>query len=153
MDSFTSNTLNAFGFVMMQVWFAMKQVAYGASWLYKQDYAGIYDNILSTREQIGIACLCLLLAQLAFMYYVYMPATVIASKEPRPNKRSLPETEEEQSRNIKRRVSIQADKYSHAAAFQTIQSQVGEDLRSWPVILLNEVILLREDIARLQKTE
>ena len=58
---------------------------------------------------------------------------------------------EEQSRHIKRRLSIQAEKYRHASAFMTIQQQVGEDPRSWPVILLNEVILLREDLARVQK--
>jgi hypothetical protein len=148
MDSFTSNTLNGLGFA---AGFAIRQIIYGASWLYKRDYAGMYSRLLSTKEQIGLACLFLLLAHLSFMYYMYTPKTV-ESKERRPNKRSLPDMEE-QGRNIKRRVSIQADKYRHAAAFQTIQSQVGEDLRSWPVILLNEVILLREDIARLQKTE
>jgi hypothetical protein len=148
MDSFTSNTLNGLGFA---VGFAIRQIIYGASWLYKRDYAGMYNSLLSTKEQIGLACLFLLLAQLSFMYYMYS-SKMVESKERRPNKRSLPDMEE-QGRNIKRRVSIQADKYRHAAAFQTIQSQVGEDLRSWPVILLNEVILLREDIARLQKTE
>jgi hypothetical protein len=70
----------------------------------------------------------------------------------RVNKRKfVPEEFEEQDRRIKRRLSIQAEKYRHASAFQTIQQQVGEDPRSWPVVLLNEVILLREDLARLQK--
>jgi len=63
----------------------------------------------------------------------------------------VPEEFEEQDRRIKRRLSIQAEKYRHASAFQTIQQQVGEDPRSWPVVLLNEVILLREDLSRIQK--
>ena len=85
------------------------------------------------------------------MIYIYIPRV---KPQPRVNKRKLEEDIfEEQNRHIKRRLSIQAEKYRHASAFQTIQQQVGEDPRSWPVILLNEVILLREDLARVQKKE
>jgi hypothetical protein len=97
------------------------------------------------------SCAFLLGYIIIMLIYIYSPRV---KSPPRTNKRKLEEDVfEEQNRHIKRRLSIQAEKYRHASAFQTIQQQVGEDPRSWPVILLNEVILLREDLARVQKKE
>lgn len=125
----------------------MTQVKQGAAWIYKQDYAGIYASIINTQDVLAIFCVTLVLLYLGFLYMLYtLPAKA------RPNKRKFEEDPtEEQNRHIKRRLSIQAEKYRHASAFQTILQQVGEDPRSWPVILLNEVVLLREDLARVQK--
>lgn len=126
----------------------MTQVKQGAAWIYKQDYAGIYASIINTQDVLAIFCLTLVLLYLGFLYMLY----TLPTKAPRPNKRKFEEDPtEEQNRHIKRRLSIQAEKYRHASAFQTILQQVGEDPRSWPVILLNEVVLLREDLARVQK--
>lgn len=125
----------------------MTQVKQGAAWIYKQDYAGIYANIINTQDVLAIFCVTLILLYLGFLYMLYTLPT-----KARPNKRKFEEDPtEEQNRHIKRRLSIQAEKYRHASAFQTILQQVGEDPRSWPVILLNEVVLLREDLARVQK--
>ena len=125
----------------------MTHVKQGAAWIYKQDYAGIYANIINTQDVLAIFCVSLVLLYLGFLYMLYTLPT-----KARPNKRKFEEDPtEEQNRHIKRRLSIQAEKYRHASAFQTILQQVGEDPRSWPVILLNEVVLLREDLARVQK--
>jgi hypothetical protein len=125
----------------------MTHVKQGAAWIYKQDYAGIYASIINTQDVLAIFCVTLVLLYLGFLYMLYTLPT-----KARPNKRKFEEDPaEEQNRHIKRRLSIQAEKYRHASAFQTILQQVGEDPRSWPVILLNEVVLLREDLARVQK--
>lgn len=125
----------------------MTHIKQGAAWIYKQDYAGIYANIINTQDVLAIFCVTLVLLYLGFLYMLYTLPT-----KARPNKRKFEEDPtEEQNRHIKRRLSIQAEKYRHASAFQTILQQVGEDPRSWPVILLNEVVLLREDLARVQK--
>lgn len=126
----------------------MTQVKQGAAWIYNQDYTGIYASIINTQDVLAIFCVSLVLLYLGFLYMLY----TLPTKAPRPNKRKFEEDPtEEQNRHIKRRLSIQAEKYRHASAFQTILQQVGEDPRSWPVILLNEVVLLREDLARVQK--
>ena len=131
----------------------MSQLKQSAAWVYKQDYTGIYNRISKSREWLMFSCMSLIIAYLISLYFFYNPAPPPA-KAPRATKRKLEdEVFEEQHRHIKRRLSLQAEKYRHASAFQTIQQQVGEDPRSWPVILLNEVILLREDLARVQKKE
>jgi hypothetical protein len=139
MDTFFRNTLNN----------VIKQVGHGANWLYKQDYKGMLARIDMENMWIYFT----VFAMLGLYCYITFMAYLVNLQTPRPNKRKF-EPEDpimEQNRNIKRRLSLQAEKYRHASAFQTIQTQVGEDPRSWPVILLNEVILLREDLARLQK--
>ena len=128
---------------------AMTQIQRGAAWLYKQNYTGMYEKFFNTREWLMFSCASLFIAYLISLYLMYTPPPA----KPRATKRKLEDTFDEQHRHIKRRLSIQAEKYRHASAFQTIQQQVGEDPRSWPVILLNEVILLREDLARVQKKE
>jgi hypothetical protein len=139
-----SNTLSNFPGI------AMSQIKQGAAWVYKQNYAGIYASI-PEKTWFQISFISLVVTYFAYLYISYSPKMKAA---PRVNKRKLEdEVFEEQHRHIKRRLSIQAEKYRHASAFQTIQQQVGEDPRSWPVILLNEVILLREDLARVQKKE
>ena len=141
MDTFASNTLNN----------VIKQIGYGANWLYKQDYTGMLARINMENMWIYVS----VFSMLGLYCYILFMAYFVNFQPPRPNKRKL-EPEDpimEQNRHIKRRLSLQAEKYRHASAFQTIQTQVGEDPRSWPVILLNEVILLREDLARLQKED
>ena len=140
MDTFASNTLNN----------VIKQIAYGANWVYKQDYTGMLARIDREKLYLQVSIVTLLVFYGLFLYIAYGPKI---KEVPRPNKRKFEEEDPimEQDRRIKRRLSLQAEKYRHASAFQTIQTQVGEDPRSWPVILLNEVILLREDLARLQK--
>ena len=126
----------------------MTQVKHSAAWIYKQDYTDMFDRVSRSKEWLMLSCASLIIAYMISLYLLHSPP----SKTPRTNKRKLEEdATEEQNRHIKRRLSIQAEKYRHASAFQTIQQQVGEDPRSWPVILLNEVILLREDLARVQK--
>ena len=137
----SSNILNNFAGSVMSL------TKKGAAWVYKQDYSALYSKITNTQEWILFSCAFLLGYIIIMMMYIYKPT----AKVPRVNKRKFEEETEEQNRHIKRRLSIQAEKYRHASAFQTIQQQVGEDPRSWPVILLNEVILLREDLARVQK--
>ena len=126
----------------------MSQIQRGAAWIYKQNYAGMFEKFLTTKEWLMFSCASLFIVYMISLYLMYAP-----SVKPRAIKRKLEDPYEEQSRNIKRRLSLQAEKYRHASAFMTIQQQVGEDPRSWPVILLNEVILLREDLARVQKKE
>lgn len=129
----------------------MSQLKQSAAWVYKQDYASLYTRVSNTKEWIMFSCAFLLGYIIIMLIYIYSPRV---KSPPRTNKRKLEEDVfEEQNRHIKRRLSLQAEKYRHASAFQTIQQQVGEDPRSWPVILLNEVILLREDLARVQKKE
>ena len=128
--------------------FVMTQIQRGAAWIYKQNYAEMFAKFSTTKEWLMISFASLFLTYLISLYVFYAPQA-----KPRPNKRKLEDAFEEQNRHIKRRLSLQAEKYRHASAFQTIQQQVGEDPRSWPVILLNEVILLREDLARVQKKE
>lgn len=131
----------------------MSQLKQSTAWIYKQDYTGIYNSVSKSKEWLMFSCMSLIIAYVFSVYFFYSSAPPPA-KAPRANKRKLEdEVFEEQHRHIKRRLSIQAEKYRHASAFQTIQQQVGEDPRSWPVILLNEVILLREDLARVQKKE
>ena len=128
----------------------MSQLKQTAAWVYKQDYSSLYTRVSDSKEWIMFSCAFLLGYIIIMMMYIYKPT----AKAPRANKRKLEEDVfEEQNHHIKRRLSLQAEKYRHASAFQTIQQQVGEDPRSWPVILLNEVILLREDLARVQKKE
>lgn len=127
----------------------MTQIQRGAAWVYKQNYAGMFEKFYSTREWLMFSCASLFIVYMISLYLLYTPTPA----KPRATKRKLEDPYEEQSRNIKRRLSLQAEKYRHASAFMTIQQQVGEDPRSWPVILLNEVILLREDLARVQKKE
>ena len=139
MDTFFSNTLNN----------VIKQIGYGANWIYKQDYTGMLARIDRENTWVQLSVISTIFLYCYMLYMIYF----VKKEVSRPNKRKL-ETEDpvmEQDRRIKRRLSLQAEKYRHASAFQTIQTQVGEDPRSWPVILLNEVILLREDLARLQK--
>ena len=126
----------------------MSQIRRGAAWIYKQNYAGMFEKFLTTKEWFMFSCASLFIVYMISLYLMYT-----SSVKPRAIKRKLEDPYEEQSRNIKRRLSLQAEKYRHASAFMTIQQQVGEDPRSWPVILLNEVILLREDLARVQKKE
>jgi len=129
----------------------MSQLKQSAAWVYKQDYTSLYNRVSNSKEGIMFSCMFLMAYIVVMMIYIYIPRV---KPPPRVNKRKLEEDIfEEQNRHIKRRLSIQAEKYRHASAFQTIQQQVGEDPRSWPVILLNEVILLREDLARVQKKE
>lgn len=129
----------------------MSQLKQSAAWVYKQDYTSLYNRVFNSKEGIMFSCMFLMAYIVVMMIYIYIPRV---KPQPRVNKRKLEEDIfEEQNRHIKRRLSIQAEKYRHASAFQTIQQQVGEDPRSWPVILLNEVILLREDLARVQKKE
>jgi hypothetical protein len=131
--------------------FAMSQLKQSAAWVYKQDYTSLYNRVFNSKEGIMFSCMFLMAYIVVMMIYIYIPRV---KPPPRVNKRKLEDDVfEEQNRHIKRRLSIQAEKYRHASAFQTIQQQVGEDPRSWPVILLNEVILLREDLARVQKKE
>ena len=128
----------------------MNKLKQGAAWVYRQNYAGMYASI-PEKTWLQISFVSLVVTYFAYLYMTYSPKMKTAS---RANKRKLEEDIfEENHRHIKRRLSIQAEKYRHASAFQTIQQQVGEDPRSWPVILLNEVILLREDLARVQKKE
>jgi hypothetical protein len=110
----------------------------------------MFEKFTTTKEWLMFSCASLFIAYMISLYLMYSPSP---PAKPRATKRKLEDPYEEQSRNIKRRLSLQAEKYRHASAFQTIQQQVGEDPRSWPVILLNEVILLREDLARVQKKE
>ena len=125
----------------------MTQIQRGAAWLYKQNYAEMFVKFSTTKEWLMLSCASIIIVYLISLYLMYTPPA-----KPRAAKRKFVEDPiEEQNRNIKRRLSIQAEKYRHASAFMTIQQQVGEDPRSWPVILLNEVILLREDLARVQK--
>ena len=125
----------------------MTQIQRGAAWLYKQNYAEMFVKFSTTKEWLMLSCASIIIVYLISLYLMYTPPA-----KPRAAKRKFEEDPiEEQNRNIKRRLSIQAEKYRHASAFMTIQQQVGEDPRSWPVILLNEVILLREDLARVQK--
>ena len=125
----------------------MTQIQRGAAWLYKQNYAEMFVKFSTTKEWLMLSCASIIIVYLISLYLMYTPPA-----KPRAAKRKFEEDPiEEQSRHIKRRLSIQAEKYRHASAFMTIQQQVGEDPRSWPVILLNEVILLREDLARVQK--
>ncbi len=126
----------------------MTQIQRGAAWASKQNYSGMFAKFSNTKEWLMLSCASLIIAYLISLYLFYTPPA-----KPRATKRKLEDPFEEQSRNIKRRLSLQAEKYRHASAFMTIQEQVGEDPRSWPVILLNEVILLREDLARVQKKE
>jgi len=129
----------------------MSQLKQSAAWVYKQDYTSLYNRVSNSKEGIMFSCMFLMAYIVVMMIYIYIPRV---KPPPRVNKRKLEDDVfEEQNRHIKRRLSIQAEKYRHASAFQTIQQQVGEDPRSWPVILLNEVILLREDLARVQKKE
>ena len=129
----------------------MSQIKQGAAWVYKQDYAGLYTRVSDSKEWIMFSCACLVIYIIIMLIYIYSSRV---KSPPRANKQKLEQDVfEEQNRHIKRRLSLQAEKYRHASAFQTIQQQVGEDPRSWPVILLNEVILLREDLARVQKKE
>ena len=126
----------------------MTQIQLGAAWLYKQNYAGMFAKFSTTKEWLMFSCASLFIVYGISLYLMYTPP----AKASRAAKRKFEEDPiEEQNRHIKRRLSIQAEKYRHASAFMTIQQQVGEDPRSWPVILLNEVILLREDLARVQK--
>ena len=126
----------------------MTQIRLGAAWLYKQNYAEMFAKFSTTKEWLMLSCASIIIVYLISLYLMYTPPV----KTSRAAKRKFEEDPiEEQSRHIKRRLSIQAEKYRHASAFMTIQQQVGEDPRSWPVILLNEVILLREDLARVQK--
>ena len=126
---------------------AMTQIQRGAAWLYKQNYAEMFAKFSTTKEWLMLSCASIVFVYLISLYLMYTPPA-----KPRAAKRKFEEDPiEEQNRHIKRRLSIQAEKYRHASAFMTIQQQVGEDPRSWPVILLNEVILLREDLARVQK--
>lgn len=119
----------------------------GTAWISQQDYSRITK--MDEKTYLKITSVTVFGIYLMFLFYTYCPRK---KEETRSNKRKfVPEEFEEQDRRIKRRLSIQAEKYRHASAFQTIQQQVGEDPRSWPVVLLNEVILLREDLARLQK--
>jgi hypothetical protein len=126
----------------------MKQIQRGAAWASKQNYTEFYARLANKQEWIMLSFASLIIAYMISLYLFYVPPA-----KPRATKRKLEDPYEEQSRHIKRRLSLQAEKYRHASAFQTIQQQVGEDPRSWPVILLNEVILLREDLARVQKKE
>jgi len=128
---------------------AMTQIQRGAAWVYKQNYAGMFAKFYNTKEWLLFSCASLFIVYMISLYLMYTPPPA----KPRASKRKLEDTFDEQHLHIKRRLSIQAEKYRHASAFQTIQQQVGEDPRSWPVILLNEVILLREDLARVQKKE
>ena len=139
MDTFFSNTMNN----------VIKQIGYGANWIYKQDYKGMLVRIDKEKLYLQVSVVVLMLTYCVVLYMTYCTKSPV----PRPNKRKFAPEDPimEQDRRIKRRLSLQAEKYRHASAFQTIQTQVGEDPRSWPVILLNEVILLREDLARLQK--
>jgi len=138
-SNYLSNTLG----------FVMTQIQSGAAWIYKQNYSGFYEKFSTKKEWLILSCVSLFLTYMISLYLMYTPPPV----KPRAIKRTFEDPLEEQHRHIKRRLSIQAEKYRHASAFQTIQQQVGEDPRSWPVILLNEVILLREDLARIQKKE
>ena len=139
MDTMFSNSLND----------VISQVKRGATWLYKQDYTGMLARIDREKMWLQISFVALMVLYAMFLFNTYCPRT---KEQPRVNKQKLePDPQVVLDRNIKRRLSLQAEKYRHASAFQTIQTQVGEDVRSWPVILLNEVILLREDLARLQK--
>jgi hypothetical protein len=107
----------------------------------------MFAKFSTTKEWLMLSCASIIIVYLISLYLMYTPPA-----KPRAAKRKFEEDPvEEQNRHIKRRLSIQAEKYRHASAFMTIQQQVGEDPRSWPVILLNEVILLREDLARVQK--
>ena len=126
----------------------MTRIQRGAAWVYKQNYAGMFEKFYNTREWLMFSCASLFIVYMISLYLLYVPPA-----KPRATKRKLEDPFEELSRTIKRRLSLQAEKYRHASAFMTIQQQVGEDPRSWPVILLNEVILLREDLARVQKKE
>jgi hypothetical protein len=108
----------------------------------------MYEKFLATKEWLMLSFASFIIVYMVSLYLFYVPPA-----KPRATKRKLEDPFEEQSRNIKRRLSLQAEKYRHASAFMTIQQQVGEDPRSWPVILLNEVILLREDLARVQKKD
>jgi hypothetical protein len=137
----SNNLSNTLGVVMTQI-------QRGAAWVYKQNYAGMFEKFTTTKEWLMFSCASLFIVYMISLYLMYTPPA-----KPRAAKRKLEDPYEEQSRNIKRRLSLQAEKYRHASAFMTIQQQVGEDPRSWPVILLNEVILLREDLARVQKKE
>ena len=137
----SNNLSNTLGVVMTQI-------QRGAAWVYKQNYAGMFEKFYNTREWLMFSCASLFIVYMISLYLFYVPPA-----KPRATKRKLEDPFEEQSRNIKRRLSLQAEKYRHASAFMTIQQQVGEDPRSWPVILLNEVILLREDLARVQKKD
>ena len=139
MDTFFRNTLNN----------VIMQVGRGANWLYKQDYTGMLARIDREKLYLQVSVVTLMLTYCVVLYMTHCMKSPVT----RPNKRKLEQEDPimEQDRRIKRRLSLQAEKYRHASAFQTIQTQVGEDPRSWPVILLNEVILLREDLARLQK--
>jgi hypothetical protein len=138
----SSNTFNNFaGSVIVMAKKAM-------TWMRQQDYTLItkMDEYTLLKISSGILLFCYFL----FLVSVYMYTKKV--DDSRSGKRKfVPEEFEEQDRRIKRRLSIQAEKYRHASAFQTIQQQVGEDPRSWPVVLLNEVILLREDLSRIQK--
>ena len=127
----------------------MTQIQRGAVWIYKQNYVGMYEKFSNTKEWLLLSVASLFIV---YMISLYLLCSAPLAK-PRATKRKLEDAYEEQSRSIKRRLSLQAEKYRHASAFQTIQQQVGEDPRSWPVILLNEVILLREDLARVQKKD
>jgi hypothetical protein len=133
------------------VW-VLEHILNGVTWASKQNYTGVYaemyTKLSNKKEWIMLSFTSLILVYVISLYLFYVPPA-----KPRATKRKLEDDFEDQHRHIKRRLSIQAEKYRHASAFQTIQQQVGEDPRSWPVILLNEVILLREDLARVQKKE
>jgi cbb3-type cytochrome oxidase subunit 3 len=136
-----SNSFNNFAGSVMAL------VNRGTAWISQQDYS--HFTKMDEMTYLTIATVTVFGFYLMFMFYALWARK---KEDVRVNKRKfVPEEFEEQDRQIKRRLSIQAEKYRHASAFQTIQQQVGEDPRSWPVVLLNEVILLREDLARLQK--
>jgi hypothetical protein len=133
------------------IW-VLEHILNGVTWASKQNYtrvyAEMYAKLSNKKEWIMLSFASLILVYVISLYLFYVPPA-----KPRATKRKLEDDFEDQHRHIKRRLSLQAEKYRHASAFQTIQQQVGEDPRSWPVILLNEVILLREDLARVQKKE
>jgi hypothetical protein len=137
-----SNSFNNFAGSVMAL------VNRGTAWISQQDYS--HFTKMDEKTNLQITSVTVFGIYLMFLFYTYCSRK--KKEDVRVNKRKfVPEEFEEQDRQIKRRLSIQAEKYRHASAFQTIQQQVGEDPRSWPVVLLNEVILLREDLARLQK--
>jgi len=138
LSNYLSNTLGV----------VMTQIQRIGAWIYKQNYTEFYTRLAYKQEWLMLSFASFIIAYVISLYLFYVPPA-----KPRATKRKLEDPFEEQSRNIKRRLSLQAEKYRHASAFMTIQEQVGEDPRSWPVILLNEVILLREDLARVQKKE
>ena len=107
----------------------------------------------SPTENFTLICVACLVGIIIF-YMISVSAHIHRTQQLEAERLDL-EEQEDALLHEKKRINMlrkkMAKEYSRSVAFKTIMDQVGKDTESWPVLLVDQMLHMQEEIAELKK--